>query len=133
MTGSHQVSEYLNAACTREGASLPLARALRFLAEAEGHVTPSQLARELGRSPAATSEILKRLVRSEEINAEVDPIDRRSFRLTLTRSGRARWAKVRPALESAEAYLVRSYGKQRLAELAGAVEDLAASVEEGAD
>ena len=126
LIGSHQVSEYLNSACERAGVSLPLARALQFLAEAEGPVTPTELSRELGRSPAATSELVKRLVNSDQITADIDPNDRRSFQLALTSRGRSRWQGVRAELEAAEAPLTRRYGKRQLAELAGAMEDLAA-------
>ncbi len=126
LIGSHQVSEYLNSACERAGVSLPLARALQFLAEAEGPVTPTELSRELGRSPAATSELVKRLVNSDQITADIDPNDRRSFQLALTSRGRSRWQGVREELEAAEASLTRRYGKRQLADLAGAMEDLAA-------
>ena len=124
--GSHQVSEYLNSACERAGVSLPLARALQFLAEAEGPVTPTELSRELGRSPAATSELVKRLVNSDQITAEINPNDRRSFQLALTSHGRSNWQDVRAELQAAEASLTRRYGKRQLAELAGAMDDLTA-------
>ncbi len=128
LIGSHQVSEYLNSACERAGVSLPLARALQFLAEAEGPVTPTELSRELGRSPAATSELVKRLVNSEQITADVDPNDRRSFQLALTRRGHSKWDEVRAVLEAAEASLTRRYGKRQLADLAGAMDELAATL-----
>ena len=126
LIGSHQVSEYLNSACERAGVSLPLARALQFLAEAEGPVTPTELSRELGRSPAATSELVKRLVNSEQITAEIDPNDRRSFQLMLTSRGRSKWQGVRAELKAAEASLTRRYGKRQLADLAAAMDDLTA-------
>lgn len=128
LIGSHQVSEYLNSACERAGVSLPLARALQFLAEANGPVTPTELSRELGRSPAATSELVKRLVNSDQITAEIDPNDRRSFRLELTGRGRSKWQGVRAELEAAEAFLIRRYGKRQLTELAGAMEELTAAL-----
>ena len=128
LIGSHQVSEYLNSACERAGVSLPLARALQFLAEADGPVTPTELSRELGRSPAATSELVKRLVNSDQITAEIDPNDRRSFQLALTGRGRSKWQGVRAELESAEAFLIRRYGKRQLTELAGAMDELTAAL-----
>ena len=131
LIGSHQVSEYLNSACERAGVSLPLARALQFLAEAEGAVTPTELSRELGRSPAATSELVKRLVNSEQITADVDPNDRRSFQLALTSRGHSKWDEVRAVLEAAEASITRSYGKRQLADLAGAMDELAATLNGG--
>ena len=131
LIGSHQVSEYLNSACERAGVSLPLARALQFLAEAEGAVTPTELSRELGRSPAATSELVKRLVNSEQITADLDPNDRRSFQLALTSRGHSKWDEVRAVLEAAEASITRSYGKRQLADLAGAMDDLAATLNGG--
>ncbi|MCY4113437.1 MAG: MarR family transcriptional regulator [Chloroflexi bacterium] len=128
LIGSHQVSEYLNSACERAGVSLPLARALQFLAEAEGPVTPTELSRELGRSPAATSELVKRLVNSEQITADIDPNDRRSFQLALTSRGHSKWQGVRAELEAAEAFITRRYGKRQLTDLAGAIDDLAAAL-----
>ena len=128
LTGSHRVSEHLNSACERAGVSLPLARAFEFLAAAEGSVTPTELSRELGRSPAATSELVKRLVNSKQITADVDPNDRRSFRLALTRAGRVKWKQVSPLLRDAEAFIERSYGKRRLKQLAGEVEELATKI-----
>ena len=92
-------------------------------------MTPTQLSRELGRSPAATSELVKRLVNAEQITADVNPQDRRSFQLALTKSGRAKWNEVRAVLEVAEAAIERGYGKRRLKELAAAVEDLAAKLD----
>ncbi len=109
--------------------SLPLARALQFLAAADGPITPTQLSRELGRSPASTSELVKRLVNAAHINADVDPHDRRSFKLTLTRAGHARWKQVRPAIESVETAIERGYGKRRLAQLVGSVDDLVATIQ----
>ncbi len=101
-----------------------MARALQFLASATEPVTPTQLSRELGRSPAATSELIKRLVRSEQITADVDPDDRRSFKLMLTDAGRTKWNEVRGALEQAEAVIERGYGGRRLESLAGELDEL---------
>ncbi len=128
LIGSHQISEYLNSACEQAGVSLPLARALQFLADADGPVTPTELSRELGRSPAATSELVKRLVNSEQITADVDPNDRRSFQLALTRAGRSKWNDVRSVLDDAETSITRRYGKRKLVELAGAVDELVAKL-----
>ncbi|MBM4436560.1 MAG: winged helix DNA-binding protein [Actinobacteria bacterium] len=88
-------------------------------------MTPTQLSRELGRSPAATSELVKRLVNDEQITADVDPTDRRSFHLAITPAGRARWNEVRRFLVAAEDAVERDYGKRRLNELASDVEELA--------
>jgi DNA-binding MarR family transcriptional regulator len=123
------VSEHLNSACEQTGVTLPLARALQFLADAEGPVTPTQLSRELGRSPAATSELVNRLIKTDRITADVDPNDRRSFKLALTRTGRAKWDEVRSVLAAAETTIERDYGKRRLNELASAVEELAAKLD----
>jgi len=125
LTGSHRIAEHLSSACEQAGVSLPLGRALQFLAGAEGPVTPTQLSRELGRSPAATSELVKRLVNDEQITADVDPTDRRSFHLAITPAGRARWNEVRRFLVAAEDAVERDYGKRRLNELASDVEELA--------
>ncbi len=128
LIGSHKISEYLDSACQQVGVSLPLARALQFLADADGPVTPTELSRELGRSPAATSELVKRLVTKGQITANVDPIDRRSFQLALTRTGRSKWNGVRSVLDDAEASITRRYGKRKLVDLAGAVDEVVAKM-----
>ena len=133
LTSSHRIAEHLNSECEQAGVSLPLARALQFLAEANGPVTPTQLSRELGRSPAATSELVKRLINTGRITADVDPKDRRSFLLALTGSGRAKWYEVRTVLRGAESAIERDYGKRRLTDLAGAVEELVAKLDGAAD
>jgi len=129
LVGSHRLAGHLNTACDQAGVSLPLARALQFLASATEPVTPTQLSRELGRSPAATSELIKRLVKSEQITADVDPDDRRSFKLMLTDSGRAKWNEVRGALEQAEAVIESGYGGSRLEALAGELDELVTALD----
>ncbi len=124
LVGSHRLAGHLNSACDDAGVSLPMARALQFLAGATEPVTPTQLSRELGRSPAATSELIKRLVRSEQITADVDPDDRRSFLLMLTDDGRAKWDEVRGALQQAESVIESGYGDRRLEALAGELDEL---------
>ena len=74
---------------------------------------------------------MKRLVNSEQITADVDPNDRRSFQLALTSRGHSKWDEVRAVLEAAEASITRSYGKRQLADLAGAMDDLAATLNGG--
>jgi DNA-binding MarR family transcriptional regulator len=127
------VSEHLNSECEQAGVSLPLARALQFLAEANEPVTPTQLSRELGRSPAATSELVKRLINAGRITADVDPKDRRSFLLALTGSGRSKWHEVRSVLAGVESAIERQYGKRRLRDLASAVEELVAKLDGATD
>ena len=124
LVGSHRLAGHLNSACDEAGVSLPLARALQFLAGATEPVTPTQLSRELGRSPAATSELIKRLVKTEQITADVDPDDRRSFKLMLTEAGHAKWNEVRGALQQAEAVIESGYGGRRLEALAGELDEL---------
>ena len=129
LVGSHRLAGHLNSACDDAGVSLPMARALQFLAGASEPVTPTQLSRELGRSPAATSELIKRLVRSEQITADVDPDDRRSFKLMLTAAGRAKWNEVRGSLQQAEAVIERGYGDRRLEALAGELDELVTALD----
>ena len=124
LVGSHRLAGHLNTACDEAGVSLPMARALQFLAGASEPVTPTQLSRELGRSPAATSELIKRLVKTEQITADVDPDDRRSFKLMLTAAGHGKWNEVRGALQHAEAVIERGYGGGRLEALAGELDEL---------
>jgi len=129
LVGSHRLAGHLNSACDEAGVSLPLARALQFLAGATEPVTPTQLSRELGRSPAATSELIKRLVKTEQNTADVDPDDLRSYRLMLTEAGRARWNEVRDALQHAEAVIERGYGGHRLEALAGELDELVTALD----
>ena len=129
LVGSHRLAGHLNSACDQAGVSLPLARALQFLAGAHEPVRPTQLSRELGRSPAATSELIKRLVKSRQITADVDPDDRRSFLLTLTDAGRAKWHEVQGSLQHAEATIESGYGGQRLEALAGELDELVTALD----
>ena len=129
LVGSHRLAGHLNSACDQAGVSLPLARALQFLAGAHEPVRPTQLSRELGRSPAATSELIKRLVNSQQITADVDPNDRRSFLLMLTDAGRAKWHEVQGSLQHAEATIESGYGGQRLEALAGELDELVTALD----
>ena len=129
LVGSHRLAGHLNSACDQAGVSLPLARALQFLAGAHEPVRPTQLSRELGRSPAATSELIKRLVNSQQITADVDPEDRRSFLLMLTDAGHAKWQEVQGSLQHAEATIESGYGGQRLEALAGELDELVTALD----
>ncbi len=102
-----------------------MARALQTLAEAPGSLTPGQLARGLGRSAAAASDLIRGLLKAGHLTAEIDPNNRRSFLLHLTPAGKRKWAEVRPRLESAGAALARAFGARRLKMLASEFEDLA--------
>ena len=133
LIGSHRVADYLNAACERAGVSLPIARAVQVIAEGEPPVTPMQVSRGVGRGPAAISDVLKRLLNAGYITVDVDPQDRRSFHLKLTRKGRTKWDAVGAELAAAETLITVRYGKQRLAELADAMGDLVSKLGVGAD
>ena len=63
-------------------------------------------------------------MRSEQITADVDPNDRRSFQLMLTDAGRTKWTEVRDALHRAEAVIESGYGGRRLEALAGELDEL---------
>lgn len=126
LVAAHVLSESLNSACEQAGVSLPLARAFQILATSKKPVTPTELSRGLGRSPAATSELIKRLVNAGHITADVDAADRRSFRLALTAAGRRKWEQVRSSLEQAEAMVEKACGKQKMSQLAGAIDEMAA-------
>ena len=126
---AHQVSDQINSAFQKIGVSLPLARALQFVAMAENSVTPSELAEELGRSPAATSSLIKRLMGDESVLVTVDSDDRRSFRITITEQGLAKWRQVEPVLKEVEATVNGDYGVARLKALAADMGDLKTSVQ----
>ena len=106
-----------------------MARVLRALAEAHSPLTPGQLARTLGRTGSSVSDVVRRLLNAEHVTADVDPDDRRSFRLQLTPAGETEWAKVRARLESAEADIQGRYGARRLTALADEFEALASQVD----
>lgn len=114
----HQVSDQINSACEKTGMSLALARALQFISGSKDSVTPSELAEELGRSPAATSSLIKRLLKDESVVAVVDPTDRHSFRITLTQHGLKKWQQVEPVLRDVESKINGTYGVKRLQSLA---------------
>jgi len=125
---AHQVSDQLNTACAKTGMSLALARALQFISGSAGPVTPSELAEELGRSPAATSSLIRRLLTDESVLVDVDPNDRRSFRITLTEHGLSEWGKVEPVLCGVEEKVKGDYGIGRLKSLVSELGDLKMSV-----
>jgi len=108
--------------------SLPLARALQFISLAENSVTPSELSDELGRSPAATSSLIKRLITDESIVVLVDPNDRRSFRISLTKLGIEKWRQIEPVLIDLETTINGDYGVKRLNSLAADLGDLKSTV-----
>lgn len=108
--------------------SLALARALQFISMAEESVTPSELSEELGRSPAATSSLIKRLLRDESVVVVVDPNDRRSFRISLTEQGMEKWEQVEVVLADVEIKIIDDYGVRRLKTLASELGDLKSTV-----
>ena len=125
---AHQVSDQINSACEKTGMSLPLARALQFISLAEDSVTPSELSDELGRSPAATSSLIKRLLADESVVVVVDPNDRRSFRISPTNLGMKKWRQVEPVLADVETRVNGGFGANRLKSLAADLVDLQATV-----
>ncbi len=88
-------------------------------------MTPTKLAKALGRSATNTSFLVDGLLNAGHITAEVQPNDRRSFLLQLTPAGKTEWAKVRTPLESAEAAIEHRFGATRLKALANEFEALA--------
>jgi DNA-binding MarR family transcriptional regulator len=109
--------------------SLAMARTLQFIASSEDSVTPSELSEGLGRSPAATSSLIKRLISDESVEVLVDPDDRRSFRISLTKVGMKKWRNIEPVLIDVESKISGGYGVNRLKSLAADLGDLKATVE----
>ena len=126
---AHQVSDQINSACEKTGMSLAMARTLQFIASSEDSVTPSELSEGLGRSPAATSSLIKRLISDESVEVLVDPDDRRSFRISLTKVGMKKWRNIEPVLIDVESKISGGYGVNRLKSLAADLGDLKATVE----
>ena len=122
------MSDQINSACEKSGMSLALTRALQFICLAEGSVTPSELSDELGRSPAATSSLIKRLLADESEVVVVDPNDRRSFRISPTKLGMKKWRLIEPVLIDVETKINGGYGVTRLKGLAADLGDLQTTV-----
>ena len=122
------MADHINSVCEKTGMSLALTRALQFISLAEDSVTPSELSDELGRSPAATSSLIKRLMTDESVVVVVNPNDRRSFRISPTKLGIKKWRQIEPVLTDIETKINGGYGVKRLNSLASDLGDLKATV-----
>ena len=88
-------------------------------------MTPTKLAKALGRRTSTTAMLIRGLLNAGHMTAEVQPNDRRSFLLQLTPAGKSEWAEVRTPLLSAEAAIEHRFGATRLKALANEFEALA--------
>lgn len=70
---------------------------LEFLAREQGPVSPSDLARKYSVSRQHIQQTLRRLPHPEWVEESADPADRRTILLSLSRSGRAAWQRIRVA------------------------------------
>ena len=59
----------------------------------------------------------------------MDPDDRRSFRISLTKVGMKKWRNIEPVLIDVESKISGGYGVNRLKSLAAELGDLKATVE----
>lgn len=82
-----------------------------WLAEHDGPPRQRDLADHAGTDPMMTSQVVRTLERKGLLAREVDPDDRRAWRLTLTRSGAALVRKALKAVEDADTAYFGQLGK----------------------
>ena len=84
-------------------------------------ITPTELARRTGIKPTTLSNIIRRMEEQGVISKTTNPVDSRSYLMSLTRRGRALWRKAGPALGHAIAMAENALGD----DLDGVIESLA--------
>ncbi len=90
----------------------------------EGPMPQADIARRLLVTAPVVTRLASGLVEAGLLERGRDPKDRRSVRLTLTRSGRRRAAAMRRDLEAAAAELVEPLTPERRAAVAAALDEL---------
>jgi DNA-binding MarR family transcriptional regulator len=90
----------------------------------EGPTAPADIARRLLVTAPVVTRLASGLVDAGLLDRGRDPNDRRSVRLTLTRSGRRRATAMRDDLEAAAAELVEPLPANRRAGVAAALDEL---------
>lgn len=104
--------------------SMTQLKILHILDGADRELTPSELARFVGLSPAATGRAVDALVRSGVVTRRDDDADRRVKRLTLTEAGRVAVARIAQARVEALVSVVSTLDADQRAALAAALTPL---------
>jgi DNA-binding MarR family transcriptional regulator len=99
-------------------------KALHVLDGAEGELTPSELAKLLGLSPAATGRAVDALTRQGVVSRREDQTDRRVKRLALTDSGRQAVGRIMAARHEGLMTLVTSLDPSQREALSAALQPL---------
>lgn len=103
-SATHAIGIHLEAALAGVGVSQGEAHVLALLADADPHaMTVGQLQKGLRHRPSTLSGILDRLESRGLVSRTLNPADRRSLLVALTRSGREAARSVLKAVESLEA------------------------------
>jgi DNA-binding MarR family transcriptional regulator len=109
------------------GVTLTQFKIMHLLDYAEGEATPSELARTIGLSPAATSRAADHLARQGILARRDDDEDRRVKWLSLTDTGHEALARITAARTNAVARLTKALDDDQRAALSEALAPLLAS------
>ena len=104
------------------GVTLPQVAALDLVARADGPMTVTRLASELGWEQQGLTGLLDRLEKQDLVRRVRDLPDRRAIRLELTEAGEAKLAAARPAEEACATALVADLSPEQLVWLTAALE-----------
>lgn len=107
--------------------SMTQLKMLHVLDNAEGELTPSELAKRLGLSPAATGRAVDALTRQGIVSRREDEEDRRVKRLALTEAGRDAVDRITTARRDGLIELAASLAPQQREALSSALQPLLTS------
>ena len=97
---------------------------LHLVGQADGEPTPSQLAKSVGLSPAATGRAVDALIRHDLVARREDEDDRRVKRLSLTDEGRQVLERLTDARREGLSRIVAELTPQQREELSAALQPL---------
>lgn len=110
---SRQIGLYLEAPCGRAGLAPGEAHLLSYL-ERYGPCPISELHRVFGTKRSTLTSMLDRLAARALLTREVDPEDRRSFLIGLTREGRVLARSIQGMVEDLEARIRARVGREEI-------------------
>jgi len=125
---THQVGLHLDRHKAALHASQAEAHILSFLSEAD-RCSIAELHRSFGHKRSTLTSILDRLEQRGLVERAINPDDRRSFLLVLTRAGKPAAERIRKHLERLEAAVIDQIGAKQVAALVAALE----AIEQAAD
>ena len=111
------LSRYIDQHLSPLGLTAPLALALDSIARGQGHLTPTDLARELSQQTQSVTGLLDRLEQRGWVQRVRDLPDRRQTRLVVTDAGTAMLAEVRPVEAACLAKVFRTIAPAELTHL----------------